>query len=83
MSPPSPPGSVIAVDLDGTLILTDTLHESVLALLREHPFKTFTLLFWLLRGKAFLKAKIAEYVQPSAALLPYYNLFLSWLREKG
>ncbi len=34
---------VIAVDLDGTLALTYTLHESVLALGRTKPFMLFLL----------------------------------------
>ena len=78
----SPSAPVIAVDLDGTLILSDTLHESALALLREHPMKIFVLPFWLLRGKAYLKARVADYVRPDAALLPYNQPFLNWLREK-
>jgi 4-hydroxybenzoate polyprenyltransferase len=79
---PQPRVSVLAVDLDGTLILTDTLHESLLALLRERPLKILALPFWLLRGKAYLKARIADHVQPDAALLPYNKNFLNWLREE-
>ena len=51
---------VIAVDLDGTLTLTDTLHESVLTLVRNKPYLLLLLPFWLFKGIAHLKQKVAE-----------------------
>ena len=42
---------VIAVDLDGTLTLTDTLYEAALALIRVKPFMLFVLPFWLIMGR--------------------------------
>mgnify|MGYP001385650775 CR=1 FL=1 len=50
---------VIAVDLDGTLTFTDTLHESVVALIRDNPLMLFALPFWLVQGKSVFKAKLA------------------------
>lgn len=35
----------LVVDLDGTLINTDTLLESLMVLLKNHPFKVFLLPF--------------------------------------
>ena len=52
--------AIIAVDLDGTLTLTDTLHESVIALVRDKPLLLFALPFWLASGRATLKARVAE-----------------------
>ena len=52
---------ILAVDLDGTLTLTDTLHESVLLLLRSKPYFLFLLPVWLFYGVAYLKQKIAEH----------------------
>ena len=43
--------SPLCVDLDGTLIKTDLLWESLLALLKQSPFSIFQLPFWLLKGK--------------------------------
>jgi len=43
----------IIVDLDGTLIKSDTLFESLMALLKQNPLWVFLLPFWLLKGKAF------------------------------
>ena len=59
------------VDLDGTLIATDLLHESSLQLLRSSPLTLLRFPAWLLRGKAFLKRRIAERVSLDASVLPY------------
>ncbi|RZA36200.1 MAG: UbiA family prenyltransferase [Lysobacteraceae bacterium] len=66
------PGNVpLCVDLDGTLLRSDLLHESVLALLRINPLYLFLLPLWLLKGKAVLKREIASRVSVDPALLPY------------
>lgn len=59
------------VDLDGTLVATDTLWESLCLLLRRHPWRLGALPLWLLQGKAAFKGRIAELVCPDARLLPY------------
>ncbi|MBT9590097.1 MAG: hypothetical protein IV089_04205, partial [Thiobacillus sp.] len=48
------------VDLDGTLIKTDLLVESFIGLLKHYPLLALQAPFWLLRGKAYLKHRIAE-----------------------
>ena len=73
---------VIAVDLDGTITLTDTLYESVLALVRNNPGFLFILPFWLARGVSFLKLKIAENSNLDVTALPYNLPFIDWLREQ-
>ena len=72
---------VIAVDLDGTLTLSDTLHESVVALVRDNPLSLFALPFSLLQGKAALKAKVAERVDLDVTTLPYNQPLIDWLKE--
>ncbi len=73
----------LCVDLDGTLIRTDMLFEALCLLVRRMPLVIFLLPFWLYRGKAYMKARIAEKVTPDAALLPYNKDVLDWLlREK-
>ena len=42
----------LCVDLDGTLIRTDTLVEALLTLLKQRPLSAFLLPFPLLKGKA-------------------------------
>jgi 4-hydroxybenzoate polyprenyltransferase len=76
---PRPP---LVVDLDGTLIKTDLLLESVCSLLRQQPFAVFALPFWLLKGRAYLKREIAQRVQLDPTLLPYQTELLDYLRAE-
>jgi len=73
---------VLAVDLDGTLTLTDTLHESLLALVRNKPYLLLLLPFWLFKGIAHLKQKVAEYSELDVTTLPYNQPLIDWLREE-
>ena len=72
----------LVVDLDGTLIRTDMLYESVLKLLRDHPLDIFKIPFWLLKGKANLKKKLTERVSIDPRLLPYNEGLIEWLLEE-
>jgi len=69
----------LVVDLDGSLIHTDTLVESLVASL-AHPVKSLRALFALRRGKAALKAALAEIAAPDPALLPYNRELVDFLR---
>lgn len=62
----------LIVDVDGTLLKTDLLLESFLLLLKKNVFFIFCCFFWLLKGRPYLKAQIAERTQGliSAHLLP-------------
>ena len=60
----------LVVDLDGTLIHTDMLHESALKVLRDHPLSTLLIPLWLLRGKAVLKEQLASRLKFDASALP-------------
>ncbi len=72
----------LTVDLDGTLIATDMLHESALGLLRTSPRMTLSIPFWLARGKAALKAELARRFDFDPALLPFNEPFVAWLRAE-
>ncbi len=72
----------IVVDLDGTLIHTDTLHESCLELLHHHSMEVLLLPLWLMRGKAHLKQKISEKINLNPEILPYNLELIAWLRGK-
>ena len=82
--PAAPPDNQIplVVDLDGTLIKTDLLWESLARLLRRNPFSLFAILFWWTRGRAFLKQQLARRVTIDPAALPFNEPFLTWLREQ-
>ena len=61
----------LVVDLDHTLIRTNVLIESILALIRSDPVALLMLPLWLLRGRAYLKAQIAARVNLDVVTLPY------------
>ena len=52
----------IIVDLDGTVIFSDMLQENALSLLSIKPFEIFKIPFYLYKGKAFLKKKLASLI---------------------
>jgi len=76
--PPCP----LCVDLDGTLVHTDLLIESVFGLLKENPLNLFRLPGWLLKGKAHLKQQIADRVELDVSLLPYNRPLLNYLEDQ-
>ena len=61
----------LCVDLDGTLIRTDLLLESTLALIKQNPLYLFVLPFWLLGGRARLKQRIAQRTNIDIPTLPW------------
>lgn len=61
----------LCIDCDGTLIHTDLLLEGILKLIKQSPLSIFLLPFWLFKGKAFFKQRIAEQVTFDWALLPF------------
>jgi len=74
-------GPALCVDLDGTLLNSDILYESLLALLARNPLYLFVIPFWLLRGKAAVKRELAARVTLPAETLPYNPQVLELLRN--
>ena len=70
----------LCVDLDGTLILSDMLWESMVRLLRKDPLWLIVIPFWWMRGRACLKQQIARRVELDVATLPYNEPFIVYLR---
>ncbi|SAK44167.1 hypothetical protein AWB75_00661 [Caballeronia catudaia] len=75
-------GVPLCVDLDGTLTATDLLVESFLVLVKRNPIYALLCIGWLLRGKAYLKAQIAQRVAIDVSVLPYNARFVDYLREQ-
>ena len=73
---------VLCVDLDGSLIATDVLWESLLVLLKLQPWILFAFPFWLLQGRAAFKRRIAERVILDPGSLPYRQDVLSFLEQE-
>jgi 4-hydroxybenzoate polyprenyltransferase/phosphoserine phosphatase len=72
----------LCVDLDGTLVKSDTLVDSTLALARHHPAALLNLPGWLAQGKASLKRHIASAILLDVAHLPYNRELLQYLEQQ-
>jgi 4-hydroxybenzoate polyprenyltransferase len=73
----------IYVDLDGTLIRTDVLWESLVSALRCNVWRALCGLAQLRHGKAAMKRALADAGPVDAALLPYNEIFVEWLRSEA
>lgn len=72
----------LVVDLDGTLVHSDMLHESAISVLRDSPFEVLRIPFLLLKGKAFLKQHLASKTEFNPQTLPYNEELLEWLKQE-
>ena len=75
-------GRPLYVDMDGTVLATDSLWESVLALVKSKPYVLFLFPLWLWKGKANFKHEIARRVVLDASILPYRKDVLAFLVEE-
>lgn len=72
----------LCVDLDGTLLRTDTLWECLFRLARERPLELLRVPFWIGGGRARFKRSLAERIRFPAESLPYREEVLALLREE-
>ncbi len=72
----------LCVDLDGTLVKSDTLLDSLLVLARMRPRLVPALFTQVLRGKAAFKAFVTDNVTLDVERLPYNRKLLHYLREQ-
>lgn len=73
----------LVVDLDGTLVRTDTLLELLLALAGARPWRLLLVPVWLAAGgRAGLKRRLAEEAPLDVGLLPYDEELLALLRAE-
>ena len=72
----------LVVDLDGTLVLGDTLHESLLGLLGKRPLGALRLPAWLTGGKAAFKQALAQQHVVDATTLAYNQPLIEWLASQ-
>jgi 4-hydroxybenzoate polyprenyltransferase len=75
-------GHPLVVDLDGTLIRTDLLYESVCKLFRESPASLCLIPYWLCLGKARLKEQLAMRTPMEPGTLPFNRDFVGWLQQE-
>lgn len=76
------PQPVLVVDLDRTLIRSDTLYESLWKLLCRNLLYSLLVPFWLAGGRAGLKRQIAKRVTLDVGALPYREDFVDYLRSQ-
>ncbi|WP_263417087.1 UbiA family prenyltransferase [Terriglobus albidus] len=72
----------LCVDLDGTLVKSDTLHDALMVMLRQSPASILKTFGWLRQGKAAFKRNVTSVVMLDAAHLPYNHALLQYLREE-
>jgi len=72
----------LCVDLDGTLVKSDTLIDSLLLLVRTHPSVALRTPLWVARGKASFKERVTSAVSLDVANLPYNRPLLAYLQEQ-
>lgn len=78
---PRPP---LCVDLDGTLVKSDTLMDSLMVLARTHPLALLRLPLWFAGGKARVKAEVGARVGLDVRHLPYNRALVEYLEaERG
>ena len=70
------------VDLDGTLIKSDLMFESMLLLVKQNLLYFLLIPFWLLKGRANLKHQLAQRIEVPVERLPLNGEFLAWLQEQ-
>ncbi|MCC7299623.1 MAG: hypothetical protein IT583_00915, partial [Verrucomicrobia bacterium] len=81
-----PASRPLCVDLDGTLVKTDTFAQALMLLIRTRPFALFSIPRWAANGLAAFKRRIAQEIQLDPVALPYHLDLLGFLKsehEKG
>ena len=72
----------LCVDLDGTLLNTDMLWESLKDVARRRPWCVLLIPFWFLRGRAHLKQQVALRADVDVAALPFHHGFVDFLKQE-
>ena len=76
-------GVPLCVDLDGTLVKSDTLVDSVLVIARQRPRGLLRIPGWIAQGKASFKRHVTAAVALDVEHLPYNHALLEWLRVEA
>jgi 4-hydroxybenzoate polyprenyltransferase len=82
MVEPADPVHPLCVDLDGTLVKSDTLLDSFCQFLRRNPLQALRAPLWLAKGRANLKNEVNRRAPLDASRLPYNEQLLSYLQAQ-
>ena len=77
-----PAPAPLCVDLDGTLVKSDTLVDTVVVLARQSPGLLLRFPAWLMQGKAAFKRKVSSVAALDVVHLPYNQELLEYLRQQ-
>lgn len=77
----SVPEIPLVVDLDGTLIKIDSLHEALVQLASKKPGHALRALLELRSGRAAFKAAVVNYTIPDVESIPFNEAVLETIRE--
>ena len=72
----------LLVDVDGSLIRTDTLYETAILVLKSSPWLIVMFAFWLLQGKQILKQQLARRCSLNVSVLPFRDDVLAYLEQQ-
>src|ERR1700748_2715155 len=72
----------LCVDLDGTLVKSDTLVDALLVMVRSHSSDMVRVPGWVMKGKAALKEEVTKRVSLDVAHLPYNKPLLAFLEQQ-
>lgn len=74
---------IICVDLDGSLVYTDTLQEVILSAVKKNIFVLFSMLYWvLIKGRAYCKNRLAAVAHPDDFIFPVNKPLVLWLEDQ-
>jgi hydroxymethylpyrimidine pyrophosphatase-like HAD family hydrolase len=80
--PAAPDAVPLVVDLDGTLIFSDLLWESLVLFLKKSFLRAWLLPVWVTGGKAAFKERLAAEVELDPAALPYDRALIELIRDE-
>lgn len=72
----------LVVDLDGALVRSDLLMESLLLLAKHAPLRLLASIRWLAKGRAYFKHRLAQEIAPNTSTLPYDRDLIAYLQTE-
>ena len=72
----------LVVDLDGTLIKTDILIETLIQYFKINIFNFMRFFFLLFKGKSVLKSEVAKVINIDVAILPYNKDVIDYIKRE-
>ena len=72
----------LCVDLDHTLVKTDLLHETFINAAKKNPMIIFSAIFWLLKGRSYLKKKLFDLSDVDIDTLPLNQSVIDYCKDQ-